>query len=186
MDTGSSCPLATVFVPGTSLDATANVAGAVVPSTSDREDRAELAIPVGAIDGDRAQELLLDLPARGDHPATRLSLHTRGRSLAPLDARGTDFGAAPAISQDALNEAVAALDPSTDLDGLDSLRAGLTTAAEPLIVVIDDRGNQSVLGLCHGGNTALASCGWSRGEASAYQRPSRRRAKHLRTWQSIL
>ena len=241
METGTACPLATVLVPGTSLDSAANVAGTVVLATSDREDCADLAVPVGALDidgegaewavlaqadpdagttrlrelvwdgeawlllpgvtlpvatlsavntgdldGDGVQDLLLDLPADGDRPATRLSLHTRGRSLAPLDATGTDFAAAPSISEDTLAEAIAALDPTVDLDGLDSVRHGLTAADEPWFVVTDDLAGQWILGLCHGGNTALASCGWSRDEAAAYQGRGRRRAKHLRTWESIL
>ena len=241
METGTACPLATVLVPGTSLDSAANVAGTVVLATSDREDCADLAVPVGALDidgegaewavlaqadpdagttrlrelvwdgeawlllpgvtlpvatlsavntgdldGDGVQDLLLDLPADGDRPATRLSLHTRGRSLAPLDATGTDFAAAPSISEDTLAEAIAALDPTVDLDGLDSVRHGLTAADEPWFVVTDDLAGQWILGLCYGGNTALASCGWSRDEAAAYQGRGRRRAKHLRTWESIL
>jgi len=51
-ETGTGCPLATVLVPGASLNVVENIAGAVVLSTSEREDCADLAIPVGAVDSD--------------------------------------------------------------------------------------------------------------------------------------
>jgi hypothetical protein len=49
-DTGTACPYATVFVPGTRQDWSSNVVEAIVLSTSEDEDCSDLLLPVGRID----------------------------------------------------------------------------------------------------------------------------------------